>query len=464
MRSLLVIGALGLVGCATTGSPASRCPVSEFTARFGVPASWVQDLPPIPYKARERVLTQARLAMGHDLQAPSWPLLIGSAADALNDSVGIASSCRTAPPEIAYRGLSTAMLTAFEKRRWVTEDDLVETAARAMLGALSDGSRYWTRAEVMKAPRGDLELTFGLLVGQANPFPVVIQVEPGSPAHLMAIVPGVEVLSVDGRSMKGQAGWVVLTVLAAVPDRDVVLELGYADQGTRKVTLNRGFLGARGAIGCRILGRSVLYLRVPRLGPAAPSQIREAARSAGDMSGRLILDLRGNEGGSITATFGVVDLFVSSGMLGELVERSGRKPITANAGDPLETATVVVLVDRVTKGGAEMIAFSVQKRRRGWVLGERTGGETDILQYWPLEGGDMLRIVAGRVLGPGGVKFAGEVQPDVDGETEFVMERPYSDVACPGTEDAGEVHADVLVRRAVRLLRRPAGAAAQPTP
>src|SRR5678815_3628194 len=118
------------------------------------------------------------------------------------------------------------------------------------------------------------------------------------------------------------------------------------------------------------------------------------------MSGRLILDLRGNEGGSITATFGVVDLFVSSGMLGELVERSGRKPITANAGDPRETATVVVLVDRVTKGGAEMIAFSVQKRRRGWVLGERTGGETDILQYWPLEGGDMLRIVAGRVLGP----------------------------------------------------------------
>jgi C-terminal processing protease CtpA/Prc len=468
LRPLLVIGALGLVACATTGTSSAQCPVSGQAAIPGITIPvWQPDLPPIPSRARARSLTQARLLMGHDLHAPSWSLLVGSAADGLNASVGIDSRCQSASGDVPYRGLSTAMVTAFERRLGVTEDDLVETAARAMTESLNDGSRYWSRLELQRFWRGkppDLESTFGLGMGGGVPFPVVVMVVPGSPAEATRIVPGEQVLSVDGRSVAGQSGLAVMEALAGVPDRDVVLELAYADSGRRKVTLNRGLLGGSRAIGCRLLGLSVLYLRVPRLGSAAPSQIREAARSAGEMSSRLILDLRGNEGGSTAATFGVVDLFVSSGMLGEVVERSGRKPITAKPGDPLETATVVVLVNRETKGGGEMIAFSIQNRRRGWVLGERTGGGTDVHQYWPLEAGDALQVVTGQVLAPGGVRFTGEVQPDVDGETELVVERPSSDVPCPGTEDAGEVQADVLVRRAVQLLRRPGAPVPQPTP
>jgi carboxyl-terminal processing protease len=468
LRPLLVIGALGLVACATTGTSSPNCPVSGQAAIPGITIPiGGQDIPPIPFRARERVLSQARLLMGHDLHAPTWSLLVGSAADGLNASVGVDSRCQSVSGEVAYRGLSSAMVTAFERRHEVTEDDLVETAARAMTDSLNDGARYWSRSELQRSWRGkppDLEWTFGLMIGRAVPFPVVVVVEPGSPAETARIVPGEQVLSVDGHSVAGLTGTAVMEVLARVQDRDVVLELAYADSGRRKVTLNRGLLGGSRAIGCRILGRSILYLRVSRLGPAAPSQIREAARSAGEMSNRLILDLRGNAGGWIAATFGVVDLFVSSGMLGELVERSGRKPITARPGDPLETATVVVLVNRETKGGAEMIAFSIQNRRRGWVLGEKTRGEMDVLVYWPLEGGDALQVLTGQLLGPGGVKFTGEVQPDVDFGTEQVVERPSSDVPCPGTADPGAVQADELVRRAVRLLRRPAAPAPQPTP
>lgn len=454
MRSLLVIGAMGLLSCATTGAVAlpQPCPVSGIAATSGGNPFASDDLPPIPFRARARVLDQARLAMGYDLHAPGWPLLVGSAADGLNASVGVVSTCQSVNAETAYRGLSTAMLAAYERTHLATEDGLVKIAATSMTAALKDGSRYWTRTEVKKAPRADLEPYFGLVVGKAVPFPVVVLLQPGSPAHAAGIGTGEQILSIDGVSMEGRDGHAVMDVLAAVPDRDVVLELASAGEVRRVITLNRGFLGARRAIGCRILDRSILYLRVAHLGPAAPSQIRQAALSAGEMSRRLIVDLRGAEDGSPITALEVVDLFVPSAEIAQLIQRRGRQRLTARTGDPLEDSRLVVLVDRGTRGAGELIALAAKETRRGWVLGEKTAGESDLFLDLRLPAGDVIRLLMGRVTRPDGVGKLGEVEPDVLEGAAPAERGRFSDLPCPGTLDTGEVRGDALIGRGVQLL------------
>lgn len=459
-RPLFCLGSVVLLGCATTsrsgetasGNPVG-CPVRTTVAPgFRVP-TWAKDIPPVPYAARERILSIGRLAMSA-VSAPTWGDLIGSSADRLNTSAGVTSSCRTAAPETVYPGLSAALQTAFEKRLGVTENDLVETAAWGMVSVLGEEANYWTRADLKRLPPGSFEPTFGLLIGPGKPFPIVMGVERGSVAYLAGIQVGEQLVALDGKSLKGANAWAVARVLAGFLDEDVRLDLTMSEDTRRSIVLNRASLAARGAVRCRIIDASILLLRLENITASTPAQMREAARSAGEIGRRLILDLRGSPGGLLERSLKVADLFIPSGDLAQIQERSRRRQVPARRGDPFEDGRVVTLIDGSTAGGAEIIAGVIQDHRRGPVLGTRTAGKTEVKTAWMLEGGDALALVTERVLRLDGTAIlARGVSPDVAGETVLAKQRSFKDAPCPGTADIGGLERDPLVHRAVELLR-----------
>jgi carboxyl-terminal processing protease len=448
-----------LVGCAATTRPAEigsgnpvGCPVRATRVPAFLPA-WAKDIPPVPYAARERILSIGRLAMT-SISAPTWSDLIGSSADRLNASAGVTSSCRTAEPQTAYLGLSAAVQTAFEKRVGVTENDLVETAAWGIVSVLGDEANYWTRADLKRLPPGSFEPTFGLLIGPGKPFPTVKGVERGSVAYLAGVQAGEQIVALNGKSLKDANAWAVARTLAGFIDEDVHLELTRSEDTRRSIVLNRASLAARGAVRCRIIDASILLLRLERITASTPAQMREAARSAGEIGRRLILDLRGSPGGLLESSLKVADLFITSGELAQIQERSHRRPVPARPGDPFEEGPVVTLIDGSTTGAAEVIAGAIQDHRRGPVLGTRTPGKTEVKTTWILDGGDALALVTERVLRSDGTAiFDRGVSPDASSETMLAKQSSFKDVACPGTADIGSLQGDPLVHRALELLR-----------
>jgi C-terminal processing protease CtpA/Prc len=89
----------------------------------------------------------------------------------------------------------------------------------------------------------------------------------------------------------------------------------------------------------------------------------------------LIIDLRGNPGGSVdTLTYLIAGCFEKEVKIGDRVGRSDHKPMIAKTRGHPFTGKLVVLVDSKSASASELFARVIQIEKRGTVLGDRSSG------------------------------------------------------------------------------------------
>lgn len=164
------------------------------------------------------------------------------------------------------------------------------------------------------------------------------------------------------------------------------------------------------------MGSRIGYLRLHRFDAKTVAQLDSgvARLSAAGMR-VLILDLRGNGGGLISAAIDVADRFIASGVLvttrGQVREfnRIYKAKGNANIAVPL-----VVLIDGETASSAELVAAALHDQQRGTVVGQRSFGKGTIQETVRLRGGIGITLTVAHFLSPRGqaVEAAG-VEPDV---------------------------------------------------
>ncbi len=127
----------------------------------------------------------------------------------------------------------------------------------------------------------------------------------------------------------------------------------------------------------------------------------------------LVLDLRGNEGGSILQGLQVLDRFLTEGELGFRRVRGVSVPI-AYANPRAATNPLVVLVDGDTASTAEIVAGTLQAYGRARLVGTPTAGKGVGQTSIRLADGSELRLVSFEWLLPGlrSVNLVG-LTPDV---------------------------------------------------
>jgi len=336
----------------------------------------------------------------------------------------------------------------------VTEDDLVERGARSMLESLGDASEYFTRSELRRRTRVDMEATFGLVFARANPLPVVIYVQPGSVAEKAGVQLGDELVEIDGKPASGLGPAELISHLARSVSGPVRLKMLSGPWVTRDIALERSRSPNPMAISCRVLGSNILYIALRELSFDAPGLIRSAASAAGEIGTRVILDLRAvRASGSFESAFAIVDLFVVNGVLGVVEWKTGMEKLVASEHSVLETAALITLVGGETEHGAEVIAAGLQDNRRGTILGTPTAGRVEVGSWQRLGQGDGVYLVTGRFRRADGRSFDKlGVVPDVTLSPATKLLK-MQDVPCPGTPDLGASSIDGGVVQAVTLLR-----------
>lgn len=97
----------------------------------------------------------------------------------------------------------------------------------------------------------------------------------------------------------------------------------------------------------------------------------------------LILDLRGNSGGSVSSLLDLVGRFTAEDVvIGSLSRRSGKSPLVARGkGTGAFTGELIVLVDSRSASAAELFARTVQMTKRGRVIGDRTAGDVMVSRW-----------------------------------------------------------------------------------
>ena len=147
---------------------------------------------------------------------------------------------------------------------------------------------------------------------------------------------------------------------------------------------------------------------------------------------KIILDLRGNEGGYFDVGISLCKMLVSRGAVLSKIE-SGDRILTyysAQAKAPFDE--IVVLTDGYTASAAEMVAACL-KDRGSVIIGHRTYGKASIQSIYDTYGG-MYKLTTGEYLSPLGTKINKiGIDPDVyvemPGFLNYTLETSGADIA-----------------------------------
>jgi carboxyl-terminal processing protease len=119
----------------------------------------------------------------------------------------------------------------------------------------------------------------------------------------------------------------------------------------------------------------------------------------------LIVDVRTNAGGILTAAVEVCDMFVPNGTIVTIRSRYSSREEDGSAGNERFPADkpLVVLADRYSASAAEIFAACLQDYGRAIVIGERTWGKGTVQSVLEMEGGrSALRLTTATYWRPSG--------------------------------------------------------------
>jgi len=243
---------------------------------------------------------------------------------------------------------------------------------------------------------------------------VVTRVDPAGPAEVAGVAIGDRVQRIDGRStlnmpltevtarVRGDEGsTVTLMVSRLVPDPT---QAGAETARTVPLTIRRAEVILPN-VTHEVLDGKVGYVRIDHISQRTVHNLRqalEALRDAEALDTGLVLDLRGNTGGSMKEAARSADLFLEAGLLLRTIGHDGGRVQNLEAEmqavdtDEEPPIPVVLLVNRRTASGSEIIAGALLEHGRSALIGTDTYGKGTVQKIYNLDDDTRLKLTVAR--------------------------------------------------------------------
>ncbi len=311
----------------------------------------------------------------------------------------------------------------------IDDATLMQAAIRGLLAGLDPHSAYLDGQrldEVEELSTGAYQGIGVELVQQPDRSLLVIAPIDDTPAARAGIRPGDLIIAIDGQPIQADDLDQAVATLRGAPGsaiRLTVIREGVPEP--LELDVVRDIIRIT-SVRARMLEPGFGYLRLSVFqgdtATAVRAQLSElAAQAEGGLRG-LVLDLRGNPGGLLTAAVEVADAFLDAAQLDDpiIVSTQGRLPLAdlgyrAHAGDLLRGAPIAVLIDAGSASASEVLAGALRDHGRAVLIGERSFGKGSVQSILPLDNGDSLKLTTARYYTPAGHDIqASGITPDIE--------------------------------------------------
>ncbi|MFN8581329.1 MAG: S41 family peptidase [Gemmatimonadaceae bacterium] len=244
--------------------------------------------------------------------------------------------------------------------------------------------------------------------------PVVAAVSAGSGASQQDILPGDELIGIDGQLVRAESEGELLFSLSGQKNSVVKLSFerrrldGSLARFEREVRRERG--GEASAVPVHVmLDGSTGYVRITTFMAERIAEQLHDALGGLEQQGmqRLVLDLRDNGGGSVREAALVAGEFLPAGSI--VYTSEGRKAELVDTGRVKRSFwrsekryPMVVMVNDGTASASELVTGALQDHDRALVVGRPSFGKSLMMIGLPLADGSLIELVVGHIKTPCG--------------------------------------------------------------
>ncbi len=236
----------------------------------------------------------------------------------------------------------------------------------------------------------------------------ILQTIPGGPSEKVGLLPGDQLLMVDGDTIAGKGLKTTAIREKLMGEKGTKVKVWVKRKGVPDLiqfTIVRDKIPIHSVDAAYMIDKHIGYIKLNSFSHTTTQEMEEAIlllRAQGMKD--LILDLQNNGGGVLRSAHELVDNFLSGNKL--IVYSEGRAQPRQNLGtmkrDLFENGRLVILTNENSASASEIVSGAIQDWDRGLIVGRRTFGKGLVQRPIEISDGSQLRLTIARYFTPTG--------------------------------------------------------------
>lgn len=198
------------------------------------------------------------------------------------------------------------------------------------------------------------------------------------------------------------------------------------------------------SVSSQMLDDNIGYVHIDSFETETADQFEKAVAEL-DKEGMkaMVLDVRYNGGGLVTAVVQILDDILPEGTVVYTEDKNGHRETYTSSGDTYMEYPLAVLINEDSASASEILAGAIKDYEYGTLIGTTTFGKGIVQTIFPLEDGDAVKLTTAKYFTPNGNYIHGVgIDPDIELEYEYLNP--------DGTEY--DVKYDNQIQKAVEVL------------
>ncbi|MFO7636159.1 MAG: S41 family peptidase [Clostridia bacterium] len=243
---------------------------------------------------------------------------------------------------------------------------------------------------------------------------LVLIVNEDGPANASGMVPGDRIVKIDGVDVSNEENLEYIASLVKGEVGTAVSITVYRESVKDFITftIKRAIINTINVAG-RMEMEDIGYIRIYSFSQDSHTEFARIFNELVDMGmRRLVIDVRDNPGGSLTAIIRIADMFISEGLITYTIDRNEKKTeyYARKSGVDLP---IVLLINENSASASEMLAGALKDNGIATVVGVNSYGKGLVQGVYTLSDGSGLRVTIARYYTPSGISIDGDgIEPN----------------------------------------------------
>ncbi len=309
----------------------------------------------------------------------------------------------------------------------MVKSEMIEGAKKGLTEALGDVYTVYMDKEETSDFYDDLHGNVGsgvgIEMGLRDGYVRVLRTLPDNPARKAGILAGDIIYKVDGEVVYDLSTDEISKKVRGEDGTEVTISV-VRDGEEKTFTMKREAINNVSAY-VDYDGKTAI-VTVTRFDNDTGTMVQKFAKEFADKGiEKVILDLRGNGGGYVSAAQDLLSLWIDNNDI--LIQKSkhfGNSTTKTSSGKAiLKDMETIVLVNGSSASASEIVAGALQDYGKAKIVGEKTYGKGVVQQLFDLSGGTVLKVTTAEWFTPNERSINGEgIKPDIE------VERTYEDI------------------------------------